>query len=79
MQIRFLISMRRPSKRTQPIRILHVDDPTIAGLIEEISGHEGWEVERCADGTIALKELASDIGYDVLLFDYELPGVNGWS
>jgi CheY-like chemotaxis protein len=66
------------SKTTRQITILHVeDDPTIAGLIQEISEHEGWELEHCADGTIALKELASDTDYDVLLVDYELPGVNG--
>jgi CheY-like chemotaxis protein len=66
------------SKTTLPITVLHVeDDPTIAGLIQEISEHEGWELEYCADGTIALKELASDTDYDVLLVDFELPGVNG--
>lgn len=66
------------SEATQPIRILHVeDDPTIAGLVQEISEHEGWKVEHCIDGTIALKELASDRDFDVLLVDYKLPGVNG--
>ena len=66
------------SEATQPISLLHVeDDPTIAGLIQEISEHEGWKVEHYIDGTIALKELASDRDYDVLLVDYELPGVNG--
>ncbi len=65
-------------KTTQPMRVLHVeDDPTIAGLIQEISEHEGWEVEHCIDGTSALAALASDTDYDVLLVDYELPGVNG--
>lgn len=69
---------RATDKATQPIRVLHVeDDPTIAGLIQEISEHEGWEVEHCVDGTTALKALASDTDYDVLLVDYELPGVNG--
>jgi CheY-like chemotaxis protein len=65
-------------KTTQPIRVLHVeDDPTIAGLIQEISEHEGWEMEHCIDGTSALAALASDTDYDVLLVDCELPGVNG--
>jgi CheY-like chemotaxis protein len=65
-------------KTTQAIRILHVeDDPTIAALIQEISEHEGWEREHCIDGTSALKALASNADYDVLLVDYELPGVNG--
>ena len=66
------------NEATQPIRILHVeDDPTIAALVQEISEHEGWKVEHCIDGTIALKELAADTDYDVLLVDYQLPGVNG--
>ena len=57
---------------------MHVEDElTIAGLVQEISEHEGWEVEHCIDGTSALKALASDTDYDVLLVDYELPGVNG--
>jgi len=38
-------------KTTQPMRVLHVeDDPTIAGLVQEISEHERWEVEHCIDG-----------------------------
>jgi CheY-like chemotaxis protein len=66
------------NEATQPIRILHVeDDPTIAGLVQEISEHEGWKVEHCIDGTTALKELASDRDYDILLVDYQLPGMNG--
>ena len=65
-------------RTTQPIRVLHVeDDRTIADLIQEISDHEGWEVEHCIDGTTALTALASDTDYDVFLVDYELPGVNG--
>ena len=66
------------SKTSRQITILHVeDDPTIAGLIQEIAEHEGWGLEHYVDGTIALEELASDTDYDVLLVDYELPGVNG--
>jgi DNA-binding NtrC family response regulator len=65
-------------RTTQPIRVLHVeDDRTIADLIQEISDHEGWEVEHCIDGTTALTALTSDTDYDVFLVDYELPGVNG--
>ncbi len=63
----FANSYQVTDKTTQPIRVLHVeDDPTIAGLMQEISEHEGWDVEHCIDGTTALKALASDTDYDVL-------------
>lgn len=49
----------------------------MAGLVKEIAQHEGWELEHCTDGSAALKELSSDADYDLLVVDYELPGVNG--
>jgi CheY-like chemotaxis protein len=38
---------------------------------------KGWGVDSCADGLIALKKLAGKTRYDLLLFDNELPGMNG--
>jgi CheY-like chemotaxis protein len=64
--------------KAQTIRILHVeDDPTVAELVREITRDEGWELEQCVEGNAALEELASDADYDLLVVDYELPGING--
>jgi len=68
----------RESKSAETIRILHVeDDQAVAGTIRELLTLEGWEVEPCADGTTAMRTIASHTPYDLLLLDYELPGMNG--
>ena len=36
-----------------------------------------WKVEVCTDGTHALERLSSKTHYDVLVFDNDLPGLNG--
>lgn len=70
-----------PSQETtsqKAIRILHVeDDLTVAGVVQEIAKEETWTVEHRIEGNGGLEELASDTGYDLLLVDHELPGVNG--
>ena len=38
---------------------------------------EGWEVETCSDGDAALEKICGHTRYDLLLLDYDLPGVNG--
>ena len=38
---------------------------------------EGWSVETCADGAAALEKLESGERYDVLIFDNNLPSING--
>jgi len=60
------------------ITILHVEDnQTVAEAVKETLEIQGWQVETCTDGNTALEKIASDADYDVLLFDYDLPGVNG--
>lgn len=69
---------KAPSKEPQAIKILLVEDnPTIAGLVQEIAEHETWEVEHCIDGDAALKQLAGHEQFDLLLVDFQLPGLNG--
>ena len=66
------------SKDTRIIRILHVeDDASIAGLVNEIVDNEGWELQHFGDGISALEEIASDTHYDLILIDFELPGLDG--
>jgi CheY-like chemotaxis protein/tetratricopeptide (TPR) repeat protein len=66
------------ANKTRTIRILHVEDnQTVAGVVKETLESEGWQVEACADGAEALRRITSDAHYDLLLLDYDLPGLNG--
>jgi len=71
-------SVSDSASETRTVRILHVeDDQTVAGVIKETLESEGWQVETCADAVQALERIASDAHYDLLLLEYELPGLNG--
>ena len=60
------------------IRILHIeDDETIAAVAKEMFEEQGWQVQTCDDGKAAIEHLSGAVHYDFLLFDYDLPGVNG--
>jgi len=62
----------------QVVTILHAEDnQTVAEAVKETLEIQGWQVEACADGNTALEKISSDADYDLLLLDYELPGVNG--
>jgi CheY-like chemotaxis protein len=64
--------------RTRTMTILLVEDnEMVAGAVTETLETKGWAVETCSDGTTALEKIASDAHYDLLLMDYDLPGVNG--
>jgi CheY-like chemotaxis protein len=66
------------SKKNSAVTILHVeDDRHVAEMMRDTLEAEGWRVETCADGTTALKRLAGETHYDILLFDQDLPGVSG--
>jgi CheY-like chemotaxis protein len=68
---------RRRGKR-RVIKILHVEDyKLIADAVRDILEALGWKVETCPDGTEAMKILAGDEPYNVLIFDYDLPGHSG--
>ena len=58
-------------------RILIIEDEEkIARFIELELSHEGYEVEKCADGRTGL-ELAEKGGFSLVLLDLMLPGLNG--
>jgi CheY-like chemotaxis protein len=64
--------------KTRTIRILHVEDnEPVAGMVKETLESEGWQVEACADGSEARERITSDAHYDLLLLDYDVPGLNG--
>lgn len=68
----------KQDKRTRRITILLAEDNVmVAGAVTETLETKGWAVEACSDGTAALEAIASDAHYDLLLMDYDLPGVNG--
>ena len=63
---------------TQLLTVLHVeDDETILGNVRELLESEGWAVESCSDGNIAFEIIQGNRHYDLLLLDYDLPGLNG--
>lgn len=65
-------------KTTRQVAILHVEDSSIvAWAVKDTLESAGWSVETCADGTTALKRMASETHYDLLLLDNELPGIKG--
>lgn len=60
------------------LTILYVEDHKIvAEAVKDTLELEGWRVVSCADGAVALKRLASDARYDLLIIDNHLPNVNG--
>jgi len=60
------------------VTVLHVEDHDIvARMAKEMLESEGWEVETCSDGNAALEKICGHTRYDLLLLDYDLPGVNG--
>ncbi len=68
----------KDSGKSRPIRILHVEDnQTVADAVRETLQLESWRVETCPDGAAALKKILSNDHYDLLLLDYDLPGVSG--
>lgn len=73
----FAFGKRRVSEK-RTARILHVEDNAlVAGMVKEMLENQGWQVETCSDGNLALEKILGVEEYDLLLVDYGLPGVNG--
>lgn len=73
-----LMFIDEDEKQTRPVTILHVEDnELVAGALKETLETEGWTVETCNKGAAALKLLESESHYDVLIFDNQLPDING--
>ncbi len=69
---------KEASEKRQRVKILHVEDNrVVADAVKETLELESWEVETCADGAAALKKILGPTRYDLLLLDYDLPGVSG--
>jgi CheY-like chemotaxis protein len=60
------------------ISILHVEDNTaVANIVRESLELEGWKIDTCTNGNLALQKLSSHTHYDLILLDNDLPGING--
>jgi CheY-like chemotaxis protein len=69
---------KRADKKARLVRILHVEDnKVVADAVRDTLETAGWEVETYADGAVALTKITGSTHYDLLLFDYDLPGVSG--
>lgn len=53
------------------------DNKIVADAVKGTLELEGWKIEVCFDGITAIKRLASETHYAILLFDNDVPGVNG--
>jgi CheY-like chemotaxis protein len=72
------ISQQATESAARPVKILHVEDnEAVANALRDTLEWEGWKVEICADGMTALKKIAGNAHYDLLIFDNDLPGVSG--
>jgi DNA-binding response OmpR family regulator len=61
------------------MRALLVDDDLeLARLLEDYLGPHGVALDHVEDGRLALERLAADAGYDIVLLDVMLPGMDGF-
>lgn len=75
---RSLIFLADDAAETRPLSIQHVEDNNlVAGAVKEMLEMEGWRVESFRDAEAALQALASEAHYDALIFDNDLPDMNG--
>lgn len=60
------------------IKILYAEDyDLVLFTVKQLLELEGWLVDICRDGIAAQKKLEGADGYDLILLDYELPGMRG--
>jgi two-component system, chemotaxis family, chemotaxis protein CheY len=59
-------------------RVLYVEDNRVlAEVVKDTLELEGWSVETLGEGSAALRRLASETQYDLLILDHELPELTG--
>ena len=73
-----------PPAETAPVhprRILYAEDmPELRDLMSAVLAHEGYEVETVDGASEALERLKHadrDHGFDLLITDHHMPGING--
>jgi len=72
------LAVQKTGRAKSQVFILYAEDnAAVSGVIDEMLSAENWSVDLCRDGDRALKKLAGEDHYDLLLFDNELPGLSG--
>jgi CheY-like chemotaxis protein len=60
------------------LRILYAEDNRLVyEAVKETFELEGWEIEICPSGFLALEKIKGEIPYDLFLIDNDLPGIVG--
>lgn len=75
-----IIGSRRQLRRgkRKVIRVLHVEDyKLVSDAVRDALEALGWKVETCANGVLAMKILDGNDLFNIFIFDYDLPGLNG--
>jgi CheY-like chemotaxis protein len=63
---------------TRNVSILYAEEArTVADAVKETLEAEGWRVEVCVRGDEALGRLQCGARFDILIFDFSLPGLDG--
>jgi CheY-like chemotaxis protein len=76
--IRERSATRRSPARAGAVRILHVEDnKLVADAVRDGLADMGWAVSTCSDGLEATEILAGNRPFDLMIFDYDLPGRTG--
>lgn len=61
-----------------PLRILYAEDyKLLLRYVKEMLEDQGWRVEACTDGDLALEAIEGGNIYDLLILDNSLPGMTG--
>lgn len=53
------------------------DDPDVAKTLSLVLSIERYRVETVGDGETALAKCKSDVGYDLIITDFLMPGMDG--
>lgn len=76
-QVQSSLNSDRLLATAPPALLVVEDDPLLRELIAAILEHHGYQVYDAANGREALAILARCSAIDMLLLDFELPGMNG--
>jgi CheY-like chemotaxis protein len=69
---------RREQRGRQPVALVVDDEPLARLLLSVLLAGRGWRVIQASDGNDALAK-ADGTDLDLLVTDYEMPGMDGWT
>lgn len=69
---------RRAAEESKAVRILYLEDNRmVRGAVDDTLKFEGWEVDAYETAAAALAKLPVGKYYDLIITDYDMPGMNG--